>query len=268
MSPDPGLVELAGRRAIVTAASRGLGREIAVTLARLGARVAICSRDADALEAAAATVRDAGGDDPFRRAVDLRDAGAVTSFVDDAVAVLGGLDIVVTNAGGPPPGDFAASTDAAFEDAFALLVMSVVRTVRAAIPHLAAGHAPTVINVVSISARQPLAGLTISNVLRPAVVGLAKTLADELAPQGIRVNNVLPGSIHTDRIEEIIRASAQRSGRSVDETRLARANEVPLGRLGLPEELAAVVAFLASEAASFVTGTSISVDGGLTRPIA
>ena len=258
-------IRLDGKRAIVTAASRGLGRAIAETLASWGARVAICARSADALREVADAVARAGAPPPFWRAVDLRHADEIEAYVADATREMNGLDILVNNAGGPRHGGFAELADADFLDYFELAFLSNVRTTRAAVPHLRASGGGAVVNVVSASVKQPLRGVVLSNSVRLAVVGLAKTLAEELGPHGIRVNNVCPGSILTERTVELARRAAAREGTRADEVLAQRARGVPLGRLGAPSDVASAVAFLASDAARFITGASLVVDGGVVR---
>ena len=261
------LVDLRGRRALVTAASKGLGRAIAITLARCGAHVAIGARSEDALREVAAEIDGGGGGPTFFRAADLRVAHDIERLVEESAVALGGLDVVVHNAGGPRPARFTELTDEDFADAFELVLMSNVRTIRAALPHLQAAGGGAIVNVVGIGVKHALPNLVLGNAMRAGVVTLAKTLADELAPHGIRVNSVLPGSVLTDRVSSLIADGAHRAGISFDESARRRAAEIPLGRLGRPEEVGSVVAFLASDAAAFVNGTAVSVDGGIVRSV-
>jgi 3-oxoacyl-[acyl-carrier protein] reductase len=258
---------LSGKRAIVTAASQGLGRAIAETMASQGARVAICARTEEALREVANAIGSRGSTPPVWRVVDLRDPSAVAAFVATATAALGGLDILVNNTGAPRHATFAELTDADFIDSFELLFLSNVRVTRAAIPHLVASGGGAIVNVLSTSVKQPFRDFVLSSSVRTGLAGLAKCLADELGPQGIRVNNVCPGSIHTDRMAVWANQTARNEGITVEAALRRRTTAVPLGRLGEAREVAAAVAFLASDAASFITGTTIQVDGGIVRGI-
>jgi len=250
--------------ALVCAASKGLGRASAEALARDGVRVAICSRGGAALTAAAAAIQAAGGE-ALPIEADLRRAEDVTRAIETTVAAFGRLDILVTNSGGPPSGPFMALDEAAWIDAIDSLLLSVVRLCRGAIPHMQARGGGRIINITSISVKQPIEGLVLSNALRAAVAGLAKTLSVELAPHNILVNCVAPGYTRTDRVVELANATAAREGITPAQAEQRIVDRIPLGRMGTAAEFAAVVAFLASPAASFVTGVTLPVDGGWTR---
>jgi 3-oxoacyl-[acyl-carrier protein] reductase len=254
------------RVALVCAASKGLGRASAEALARDGFRVAICARGAEALERAAQSLKAAGADVlPIR--ADLARAADVDRVLAGTVEAFGGLDVLVTNTGGPPSGPFMALDERAWSEAIDSLLLSVVRLCRGAIPLMRARGGGRIINITSISVKQPIAGLVLSNALRSAVTSLAKTLAVEMATENILVNCVAPGYTRTDRVVELSNAIASREGVTPDEADRRIVAQIPMGRMGTPEEFAAAVAFLASPAASYLTGTTIPVDGGWTRSL-
>jgi 3-oxoacyl-[acyl-carrier protein] reductase len=256
---------LKGRVAAVAAASRGLGRAVARALAAEGASVGMCGRDEGRIrEAAAAVARETGA---ATRAV-VADVGVAEDcrrFVDETAAAFGRLDVLVTNTGGPRPGGFEGVGDADWEQAFRVTLANVVQLVRAAVPHMRQNGWGRIVNIASISAKQPVDGLVLSNAFRPAIAGLAKTLANEFGREGILVNTVCPGYTRTDRLEELSQVRADAAGTTPEQVLAELARGVPLGRVAEPEEFAAVVAFLCSERASYVSGAVIPVDGGSTR---
>lgn len=256
---------LTGKVAVVAAASKGLGKACAFELAREGCAVTICARDEGPLRATAQEIAAATGARVVPVVADMRCAADITRCVDTARAELGEPLVVVTNAGGPPSGYFDQFDDVAWEESFQLTLLSVVRLIRAVLPGMRRAGWGRIINITSISVKQPIDELLLSNAIRPGVIGLAKTLAAQVARDGITVNNVAPGYTLTDRQYELAQARAGREGRGVEEVLAGIGATIPAGRVGRPEEFAAVVAFLASARASYVTGSTIAIDGGATR---
>jgi 3-oxoacyl-[acyl-carrier protein] reductase len=252
---------LKGKRAIVMAASRGLGYASALGLAREGCRLVICSRDQSRIEAAADSIRKATGTDVTALVADVSSAAEAKRLVDASVSAYGGLEILIHNAGGPPAGETLAMTDEQWQKAFEQNLLSFTRSVSAAAPEMKKAGYGRIITIASSSIKQPIPNLALSNALRAGVWGIAKTLSRELAPQGILVNVIAPGRIDTERIAELDAANAQKIGKSVEDVRKASVASIPLGRLGRPEELANLVVFLASQAGSYITGQAITVDG-------
>ncbi len=258
---------LKGKVALVTAASRGLGRAVALQLAKEGAAVAICARKEGPLEATAEAIREATGVDVLAVPADVSVPEDVDRLVEAVLDRFGRIDVLVTNAGGPPPGRFLDLTSADWEAAVQLTLMSAVRLCYAVVPAMREQGGGSIVAMTSISVKQPIPNLLLSNSIRLAVVGLMKTLADELAPDGIRVNVVCPGWTRTGRVEQLLRDRAARNGTTPDEEAAKITAAIPLGRMGTPEELARAVAFLASPAASYITGVSLLVDGGMYRGV-
>jgi 3-oxoacyl-[acyl-carrier protein] reductase len=255
---------LKGLSALVTASSKGLGRATALQLAREGARVTICARGREALEGTRAEIA-ALGAEVLAVPVDLADPGAAQALVDATLARFGQLDLLIGNAGGPPPGGFLSLDERAWEAAIQLTLMSFVRLCHAAIPAIRRSSHGSILAFTSMSVKQPLPDLVLSNSLRLAVTGLVKSLADELGPDGVRVNAICPGWTRTDRVEQLLRDRAARDG-STPEAEAARiAEAIPLGRMATPDEFARAAAFLVSPAASYVHGVSLLVDGGFYR---
>jgi 3-oxoacyl-[acyl-carrier protein] reductase len=260
-------LKLTGRRALVLAASRGLGYATALGLAKEGVSLVICSRDEGRIQEAATKIREATGARVEAVAADVATAEEAARLVAHAVATLGGLDIVVHNAGGPPAGDFLSMTDVQWQKAFDQNMMSLVRLVNAAVPELKKAGGGRIITIASSSIKQPIPGLVLSNALRTGVWGLVKTLARELGPSGILINLVAPGRIQTERIEELDQAMAGRRGVDVSQVKKESVASIPLGRLGTPEEFANMLVFLASDAGRYISGQAIIVDGGATAAL-
>lgn len=256
---------LKGKVALVAGASQGMGKAAALGFAREGAKVAICARGQAALDATAAEIRQATGAEVLAIVADMGKAEDIKKFVDQAAQKLGRIDVVVNNAGGPPPGEFMKFTDEDWQNAFNLSFMSTMRMTREAVPHLKKVGGGKVINITSYSVKEPIAGLVLSNAVRSAVIGWAKTLSRELARDNILFNNVCPGRIDTDRAQKLNKARADRLGRPVEEINKEMAAEVPLGRYGTAEEAGDLIVFLGSDRASYITGTTIAIDGGLVR---
>ncbi len=259
---------LRGRAAIVCAASRGLGMAVASALAREGTHVVLCARDPAVLDAAAGEIR-ASNPDPRVRILplptDLADAGQIRSLVGAAMKEFGRIDILVTNAGGPPVAPFPDLDESDWDRGIELTLMSVVRCVRAVLPIMRRQRWGRIVNVTSIAARQPITDLVLSSTLRPGILGIAKVLANRYSGEGILVNTVTPGFILTDRQKEVGRARAQEKGIPYEQYLEDLAREIPAGRLGTPDELADVVVFLCSERAGYVSGATVSVDGGMAK---
>ena len=256
---------LNGKVALVAAASKGLGYGVAQALAVEGASISICSRDQAAIEAAAATLTQENGTEVLATACDVTSAESIQAWVDKTVAKWGQIDALLVNAGGPPTALFKELTDAQWQAAFELTLMSSVRMIRAAIPHMKNGGA--ILTVTSSSVQEPIPRLGLSTVMRAGVSGLVKTLADELAGDGIRVNNLIPGRIDTDRVQQLDQNTASKLGLSVEEVRKQSIERIPLKRLGTITDFGSAAAFLLSPAASYITGATLRVDGGAMRSV-
>lgn len=258
---------LDGKCAIVCAASKGLGRAAAFALARDGARLVMCARTASTLNAAADEIRNATGATIVPVVADVSIGADVDRLVAAADRALGAIDILVTNTGGPKSAPFETLTDADWSSAIDSLLLSVVRLCRGVIPHMRRRGGGRIVHVTSVSVKQPIEGLVLSNALRAGVTGLARTLANELARDRILVNCVAPGYTRTDRVVELAEAAAAREGTTAEAVQRRTEETIPLKRLGTPAEFGDVVAFLASERSSYITGTTIQVDGGFVRSL-
>lgn len=258
---------LKDRIVLVTAASAGIGRATAQAFAREGAKLALCARNAATLESVATQIRTQYGTEVLAIPCDVSDAAQIDAMVAKVVAHFGTVHVLINNAGGPPPGTSAKVTDADWQRAFDLTLMSAVRTTRAVLPQMQRQRWGRVVMISSYSVKQPIPDILLSNSLRLGVAGWAKTLATEVARDNVLINTVGPGWTRTDRVTQMLESRAASSGGQATaadaESQIVR--NVPLGRLGEPGEIADVIVFLASERASFVTGTFIPVDGGIVQ---
>jgi 3-oxoacyl-[acyl-carrier protein] reductase len=258
---------LGGKVALVAAASQGLGRAVAEELAREGAHLVICARKEGALHAAAEAIRSESGVTVLEVVADVSRPEDVARLTDAAFDKFGRVDVLVTNAGGPPAGPFERHSTETWDAAIRQNLASVIALTRAVLPGMKERRWGRIINVTSIAVKQPVDNLILSNTVRAAVTGFARTLANEVASFGVTVNNVMPGYTRTQRVEDLATRNAELRGTTADAERAAWEKEIPMGRLGEPSEFAAMVAFLASERASYTTGASIPVDGGWIRAL-
>jgi 3-oxoacyl-[acyl-carrier protein] reductase len=259
---DLGLKE---KRAFVAGSSRGLGFATALTLAREGCKVAVNSRERENAKAAAEKITNETGTQAFGMAGDVSDADAAQNVIQSAVDVLGGLDILITNAGGPPAGSFELFDEETWQIALDTSFMSHVRLIRAALPHLRKSSAASVLTVTSYTVKQPIPNLVLSNSIRLATIGLTKSLALELGKDHIRFNSILPAWTQTERVTELMAFRAQNNNTTIEEETAKLTAEIPLGRIGQPEEFANAAVFLVSPAASFIHGVMLPVDGGIIK---
>ncbi len=256
-----------GRVALVAGASRGLGRAVAEELAAAGVDLVLAARSGGPLGEAAAAIAQAHGVRAIPVAANLGDPTHVDRVIATALETFGRVDILLTNTGGPPPGPFESHSRDTWHEAVRQNLDSVLDLTRGVLPGMKARGWGRILNVTSIAAKQPVDGLVLSNAVRAAVTGFARTLANEVAPFGVTVNNLLPGYTRTQRVEELAEKNAATRGTSKDEAIAAWEREIPMGRLGEPREFAALAAFLASDRASYITGQSIPVDGGWIRSL-
>lgn len=258
---------LKGKVALVAGASKGLGYAVARALAAEGAIVSISSRDAQAIEGAAERIRRETGATVLAMPVDVRSADAIAGWVQTSAERFGGIDALLTNSGGPPAGPAVSFDDRAWQDAADLLLFSALRMVRAAVPHMQARGAGAILMSTSSSVKEPIQNLGLSTVLRASVSALAKTLAIELAPSKIRVNQIIPGRIDTDRVRQLDDINAKKQGVTADQAKARAVAAIPMGRYGEADEFGRVGAFLLSDAASYMTGATVQVDGGQIRSV-
>ncbi|MDQ0268255.1 SDR family oxidoreductase [Cytobacillus purgationiresistens] len=259
-------LNLKGKVALVQASSQGLGKAIALQLAKEGAKVMISSRSEEKLQAVQQEFKEEYGFDIAFHVADVTKSEDLQALAAKTVEVYGTVDILVNNAGGPPGGTFEDLTDDEWEHAFQLNLLSYVRNIRAVLPELKK-NGGKIINVASTSIKQPIPGLLLSNTFRLGIVGLTKTLADELAQYNILINTVAPGRIATDRVDYLDQLSADKRSITKEQVKEESMKKIPLGRYGTPEEFANIVTFLCSDVNSYVTGSSILVDGGMVRSL-
>jgi 3-oxoacyl-[acyl-carrier protein] reductase len=254
---------LEGKVAMVAGASRGLGFAVAQSLAREGARVSIASRDEQAIQSAAGRI----GGDVLAVPVDVTSAAAIDRWAAETQRTFGGVDLLFTNSGGPPAGAALSFDDGAWQEAVELLLFSALRMVRAVVPSMQSRGGGAILMSTSSSVKEPIPAIGLSTVVRASVSALAKTLALELAPSRIRVNQIVPGRIATDRLRQLDETAAKKQGISTDQARDKAIGAIPLGRYGNPDEFGRVGAFLLSDAAAYMTGATVQVDGGMIRSV-
>jgi 3-oxoacyl-[acyl-carrier protein] reductase len=258
---------LKNKVAMVAGASRGLGFAVARGLAREGAKVSVSSRNPEAAAEAAEKIRAETGADVFSTAADVRSKDAIEHWHMETLERFGGLDLLYTNSGGPPAGPVMPFDDNAWQATFELLLLSAVRMIRLAVPAMVERGGGAILLPTSSAVKEPIGNIALSTVMRTSVASLAKILSQELAPRNIRVNQLIPGRIYTDRVQEIDEINAKKAGVSVPEHQRNIFATIPLNRYGKPDEYAAAAVFLLSNAASYITGASLQVDGGMLRGI-
>ncbi len=258
---------LKNKVALVAAASRGLGRAVAEELAAEGTSLVLCARDTKVLDETAAAIASNSGAHVLAVPADVTNPNDVKRLVESGIARFGRVDILITNAGGPPAGTFDQLTAQDWEAATRLTLYSVIDLVRCVLPGMKERRWGRILNITSIAVKQPVENLMLSNSLRAGVTGFARTLANEVAAEGITVNNIMPGYTRTERLAELAEMMAAKQGISPSEFEAKWEEEIPMRRLGQPREFAALAAFLVSERASYITGTSIEVDGGWIRSL-
>ena len=258
-------LKLNDKCALVTGSSRGLGYAAALALAKEGCRVAINSRNEAKVTAAAQAIARETGVQVIGLAGDVSDPNVPARLIEEAVGPFGGLDILITNAGGPPSGAFDTFNEASWQKAIDLSFMSHVRLIQAALPYLKQSKAASVLTITSYAVKQPIPNLVLSNSIRAATAGLTKSLALELGSDGIRFNSILPGWTETERVIYLIKSRAEQNHTGLEEEIAKQSKDIPLGRMGRPEEFANAAVFLVSPAASYITGVMLTVDGGIYK---
>ncbi len=256
---------LTDKRAFVAGSSRGLGFATALTLSREGCKIAINSRDEEKIKTAAEKITSETGTQAYGIAGDVSEASTASELIRSAVESLGGLDILITNAGGPPAGSFEIFDEEIWQKAVDVSFLSHVRLIRAALPYLRKSDSPSVLTFTSYTVKQPLPNLVLSNSVRAATVGLTKSLALELGKENIRFNSILPGWTETERVIDLMAFRAKNNNTTIEEETAKQTAEIPLGRMGRPQEFANAAVFLVSPAASFIHGVALAVDGGITK---
>ena len=256
---------LKGRAALVTGSSQGIGKAIALEMSMEGAKVAICARNEDALKEAADDIHGETGNEVLPVRADLTRNDHIDRLVRTASDRFGRIDVLVNNTGGPPSMDFLETSNQHWLDAYNQLMMSTINTCSAVIPHMQRAKWGRIINMTSFAAKQPADKLVLSNTVRAGVLGLSKSLSNELAPHGILVNAVCPGWTMTKRVEDLAKARAGAEGKTSEEIVKSWESQIPLKRMAQPREIASLVVFLASERASYITGAVIQVDGGAVK---
>ncbi|NEU31444.1 SDR family oxidoreductase [bacterium LRH843] len=261
-------LQLKNKTVILTAASKGLGKASAIEFALEGANVLISSRNQEELERTVTEIKEKTGNDQVRYAVcDITDPNSIKSLVEEAVQWTGRVDVLINNAGGPPAGGFDNFSDEQWQQAFELNLLSFIRLTREVLPHMRKAGAGRIVNFASSSIKQTLDNLILSNTFRAGIVGLSKSLSQELATDNILINTVGPGKIATDRVAELDQIRADKLGITYEEIRKKQEKEIPIGRYGNPDEFAKMVVFLCSGANTYITGQSLVVDGGLVKAL-